>query len=420
MIFQFTRRRNSNGSTLGIALITTGIIGAALVSYLTMAKRQHQITSRSQTWNACIPVAEAGVEEALAHINANGTNGLGSQGWQLAGNYFTKANVVGSGKYRVTMTKDRPFEITAIGFYPMAGTGASLSRTVKVTTKDLSVFMGGVIARSSVAFNGNDVLIDSYDSRDSGKSSAGLYDPSKAGAKADLAYTGPIANLDVGNGNIWGHIYTSPGGSITTGPNGSVGSEAWNTGGNTGVEPEWHSTDLNYSFVEVVKPFVAGVPPTSGTVGGTYYRYILGDGEYEASSLGEKVLVVGDAVVYVAGDVKFTGQDRIDIQEDASLTLYCAGESVNFNEINNANKNSTSFQYYGLSSNKNIDFNGGTFYGAVYAPHANVKLNGTSEMYASVVANNFILNGNAAIHYDEALLDTGLSQGFVVDSWDEL
>jgi hypothetical protein len=49
-----------------------------------------------------------------------------------------------------------------------------------------------------------------------------------------------------------------------------------------------------------------------------------------------------------------------------------------------------------------------------------VNLNGNSVLYASVVANNIVLTGNAAIHYDEALQDVGLSQGHTVISWDEI
>jgi hypothetical protein len=268
--------------------------------------------------------------------------------------------------------------------------------------------------------NGNNTLIDSYDSTDPAKSTGGQYDVSKAGDAADIAFMGSLASLGIGNGNIWGKMFTSPTGIITTGPNGALGSEAWNQGGSNGVEPGWHSTDLNYTFVDVKKPFAAGLPPTSGTVNGVYYDYILGNGDYEVPSLGNKVLVAGHAVLYVAGNIQFTGPDVIDINSGASLAIYAAGATADFKTINNANNNSASFQYYGLPTNTKVDLNGSSFHGAVYAPQAAIKVSGNSVIYASLVADTVTVNGNAAIHYDESLINTGLSQGFVAASWDEL
>lgn len=405
---------------MGITLVTTGVIGAALATYLSLTGSQNQMTQRSQAWNTCIPVAEAGVEEALAHLNANKTNQLATQGWTLVGNLYSKSNAVGRGNYRVTISKTRPFEIISIGYYPFGDASAIVSRTLKVNTKDVGVFIGAIVAKTSITLNGNNVAADSYDSTDPTKSTGGLYDPAKAGDDADVAFTGSMSNLGLGNANIWGKLYSAPSSSFNLGPNGAVGSVAWNKSGAIGIEPGWQETDLNYTFVDVQKPFVSGVPPTSGTVNGTYYEYILGDGQYEASTLGSKVLVAGKAVLYVSGDIKFTGQDRIDIMNGATLAMYVAGASAEFLTINNSNKTSKAFQYYGLPTNTSMDWNGTQLHGAIYAPQATINLHGTSQIFASLVAKNVTFSGNASIHYDESLVDEGLSQGFVVSGWDEL
>ena len=62
--------RNSRcGNILVVTLCVAGVIGIVLVSALTLIKSQNQSVARSQAWNHCIPVIEAGLEEALAHLN---------------------------------------------------------------------------------------------------------------------------------------------------------------------------------------------------------------------------------------------------------------------------------------------------------------------------------------------------------------
>jgi hypothetical protein len=54
-------------------------------------------------------------------------------------------------------------------------------------------------------------------------------------------------------------------------------------------------------------------------------------------------LVTGNAVLYVTGDIKFTGSDSITINPGGSLTIYAAGANAQFNVINSSNPSATSF-----------------------------------------------------------------------------
>src|SRR5437773_8236157 len=75
------------GSTLLLTVVATGIIGLMLAAYLSLVKVQNISGFRSQAWNATIPVIEAGIEDALCHLNAHGSNavpGLRSEGWELS------------------------------------------------------------------------------------------------------------------------------------------------------------------------------------------------------------------------------------------------------------------------------------------------------------------------------------------------
>jgi hypothetical protein len=63
------------------------------------------------------------------------------------------------------------------------------------------------------------------------------------------------------------------------------------------------------------------------------------------------------------------------------------------------------------------------FYGAIYAPSADIQLNNSVEYHGSVVANSFIQNVGAGFHYDAALRNVAVNDEavrFVVKHWSEL
>ena len=53
--------RTAQGHTLLVALFTLLIIGMALLTYLQLQTNANQLVVRSQVWNACMPVLEAGI-----------------------------------------------------------------------------------------------------------------------------------------------------------------------------------------------------------------------------------------------------------------------------------------------------------------------------------------------------------------------
>src|SRR5437660_12829358 len=77
------------GSAYMTVIITAIVVVSMLVAYLKMITVQNQFSMRSQAWNRTVPVLEAGVEEALAHMNKNasplfgGLNGFNmtADGW---------------------------------------------------------------------------------------------------------------------------------------------------------------------------------------------------------------------------------------------------------------------------------------------------------------------------------------------------
>src|SRR6185503_18134630 len=140
-------------------------------------------------------------------------------------NTIYTSNTLGDGWYRVVIATNAIASnfvtITSTGNFPMPGTSTYVSRTVQATAFKIPLYKFAIYGRSGVDFKGNGVRIDSYDSRDSTKSTLGLYDPAKARDKGDIGtYNGtPGATYDLGNGNVWGHIYMGPKGKATVGSN---------------------------------------------------------------------------------------------------------------------------------------------------------------------------------------------------------
>lgn len=412
-------RRSRAGSILVVAVCTTAIIGVALFGYIQITSNQHRMAVRSQVWNACIPIAEAGIEEALTHCTRNFLTNLNTSGWQLTGNQYVKENKVGAGEFRVTISKTTPFEINSVGTLPLSGGRQGISRRVRVITENRGVFSGAMVVKSFVDLNGNNILTDSYDSRDSAKSTNQRYDPAKAGDKGDVACTAGVRNsvVQVGNANIWGKLFMGATATATCGPNGAVGSVAWHRANNSGIQPGWTHSDFNLSFPDVTPPFAdgSGFQPLSGQpLGNTKYEI---NGDWSG-----KIRVTGDATVYVHGDIKFGSTDSLEIAPGANLKVYCAGASAVFTTVVNANASATNFLYYGLPSNRSVELkgSGSKVTGGIYAPQANVVLSGGAELFGAVVGNSCKMNGHAQIHYDEALKFELPISGFVVNRWDEL
>src|SRR5437867_1164577 len=136
------------GNTLAATLCATVIVGLALICYLRLATNQNQLIVRSQVWNNCMPVVEAGVEEALAHLSANYATNMVSNGWLQSGQNYSLTNSVDNGYYEVNITTNLPYTVVATGYSPMPSKSLYVSRKIQVTTQNKGMFLGALVVRS--------------------------------------------------------------------------------------------------------------------------------------------------------------------------------------------------------------------------------------------------------------------------------
>lgn len=277
--------KSESGGILMLALtITTLLTLLTLASYFLLAKTQSRYVSRSQSWNSSIPAAEAGVEEALQHLNYNcvsnlingGRTAFTADGWTAT----NSGGYSGIGKQHVTYGDNADYyydvvvwtndlmhpEINAVGYAPavamnhtgpmFAAVGARtgmevVQRSLKVLTDPISVFQKALLTKGPMNLNGNGVAVDSFDPS---LTPGGRYDINFRNSKGDIA-TAQITNaLGVGGANIYGTVSTPYGGNVSVANNGAVGSVEWQEAGGTGIQQGWSRDDLNVKINDASLP----------------------------------------------------------------------------------------------------------------------------------------------------------------------
>jgi hypothetical protein len=449
-------QRCTRGSTLMLTVVTMGLIGFVLLAYLSLVRRQHAAVARSQAWNTAIPVIEAGVEEALTHLNAHGSTNLVCDGWTRANDIYFMKRTVGEGYYLtiisnwfVGTSNSRPV-IDSRGYIStalMAGAQPDwmlavvapvnpsqhyIVRGVRVHARAHGLFAKAMVAKGELRFNGG-VETDSFDSQDPALSTNGRYDPAKTRDNGDVASNDRIVNAVVGLGSvkIRGHVSTGPKGAVNFTGNAAAGSSVWVNGGNSGVQEGWFSDDMSVSFDEVPIPFTSGYfTPSAGNLGGTNYTYLLGTGKYRLDSVslknGHVIMVSGKAQLYVPGEFDLGSQGQMIIAPGASLELTVGGDiSLTGQGVVNATGEARNCVVYGRTNCTSIKMSGNSaFVGVIYAPSALFSLSGGGsvplDFIGASITGSVDMSGNYKFHYDESLANWGLARRFTVTSWNEM
>ena len=137
------------------------------------------------------------------------------------------------------------------------------------------------------------------------------------------------------------------------------------------------------------------------------------------------LLIVGDVILYVTGEIILGSSAELQIDDDASLILYLGGdfEGKNASTINNLTQETKKLQIYCLDSCENMLFkNNSDFYGVIYAPNAEVIMNNSANLYGSVIAKSFEQKNSGTFKYDASLRDASVNDEavrFVVTNWHE-
>lgn len=409
-----------NGSTLMVALIMCLTIGVVLASYLLLVGSRYKIIARSQSWNAAVPVMEAGVEEAMAHFHADPNNPT-ANGWTpaiLSGlQVYQKRRSFSEGSYFLATiynaTSNNPI-IYSAGFVPAPFQASNyISRTVKVGGTQMPLINVAFGAIDGIQMNGNGLAANSFNSSDPALSTNGQYDPSKATTNGNVASVfGPVS---LGNQTLAGNLYL--------GPTASSSVTASQVSGTI-------FTNYNVDFPDVVLPTTTWLPAattSSGSKNGSQIHDFTVSGDYYVNDSldlqvepGVTVRLRVDTMSFIPGNVNILSTNG----NSGTLTVYqVAGSGVMSGNVTVQSGRARNFYYYGLPGVTSITYGGtSSFIGIIYAPEANLILNGggnNNGLIGASITKTITMNGHYDFHFDEDLLSSGPSRGFTVISWRE-
>ena len=415
---------------LVITLIFCALVGLVLAAYLSMLRTQHKFSHRSAVWNDCVPLCEAGIEEALAHLNYSGTaNNFAINGWVLSGNLHRKDLFLNGGFVHMAISNDMPPTIYASGFLQAPLQTNHLNRRIQVRTKMNQRFPYAVLSKGGVTMSGANAYVDSYDSTDPLQSTLGKYNPLLRDDEATVATTSTIDGaINIGNATVYGDVATGPGGDVAL-SGGSVGSTLFNANPlNDGkIEGGHYADDVNVYIPDATLPTgFSGLPPQQNViVNGVSYSYVLGNGDYFLNSLnlsGGGVLVQGKARVHVAGQTSLSSTAHILLAPGATVEYYAGGDiNVSGRGWVNANGLAKDFNVYALNTCNSINYSGDAqFVGTIYAPRSDIKMSGGSDAFGAMVGKSITFSGDMSFHYDESLKGDPRQGRFVAASWQEL
>jgi hypothetical protein len=400
------------------------VFAIALGALLSGVSQEHRTTDRTVTWKTALPIAEAGIEEAMAHLNSGSPRETNGWAKNSTTGHLEKRRTFPDGYFETVISDTEPPVIRARGFVAAQPHTNYLSRTIEVTTRQWA--LAGIEVKDYVKC-GSDGVVDSYDSADPNHSTpTGQYDPAKAKDNVLVATISATPNkIDVGSRKIYGYVATG-GGSVQLGSNGKVGSKSWiqqpGTGGT--IEAGHYDPFFKTDFPPVVLPFRQGeglafIP--SGYIGTNYYKYIFGNGDYEVQQLrvgpSEKAIVIGKARILVIS--QFVAQGIFVVGAGASVEFYCQSPAVNITGHGFVNENGRAryLKLFGAPGNTDIRLQGSAdFLGIVYAPDTKVSMAGSSVYYGKVKSKSVDLSGGNAFHGDE---NTGEPR-YLIASWKEI
>ncbi len=233
------------------------------------------------------------------------------------------------------------------------------------------------------------------------------------GTNSTLADTLDLKNAAIVNGDAVIGVGGDPGVVISDTSGGIKG--------NTYIMPKEHE------LPPITVPESLSALPSSGTIYNN--TNISSSAKYDKIDLGNSkiITVKGEVSLYIVGDVILdnSAELRIINTNEASLILFVGGniEIKNGGVINNLSEDSKKLQIYGLDSCQNLTLkNGGDFYGAIYAPNADVVMMNSGDMFGSVIGKSVEQKNSSTFHYDVSLRDVSIEDigvRFVVKQWQE-
>ncbi len=474
-------RQTARGSALIWTILLITVLSAVAAELLHVVSTKYYSTLHTAVWQESLLAAESGVDLAIVELRKSlfpapnqawagwsnaPANGVVSYGLTtvpnagLAGTPMTiEVNVDAPSELKDPVNLWQYYRVRTVGTMPITGpvrtgdnrqdnrlrklslrwdrftgglltsqelTAPRVSRRLEAIVRPVSAFDQAIMSVGALDLTDNDIIIDSYDSRDPLKSTSSRYDVTKRQRNGNIATDGAI--LNAGNAHVYGDVATNAG----------VASGIANI---TGIErndfyqdpipvgsPSWPSINPSPMVVSGTTTIPASSVPGSSasryqisslTLAGTQTLSLTGNPDGSPSYI----------EIYITGDTSVTGNGQITLGAGVQAKIYCAGNvAIAGNGVINLNGKPGDLLLYGINPTDPSTLRtfaiGGTslLAAAVYAPAFDVQINngGTrGSVFGSFVGKTVKLNGVTDLHYDEALGSGGTINNYKIVSWFE-
>jgi hypothetical protein len=466
-------RGEESGIAMIVAVVLLGVMGTLMALVLTVSTHTNFATGHGRSWVQALHVGEAGVNQAIAQLQATGG--------AFSGN-FTGSTEEGNFSVTVTHQARNRFQIDATG---TVGTGAGLTATRKirvsmapptafkyalfsnttVDTKNNDLIVGDIWANQNVIVDQGDTITGSVTAATgyvqvnnggvvTGDAWSGGFNPSTGqaiylstsatiGGTAKASVTAPTDPITCGNesqsnykvrldggAHIAGDVKTwgTNTGSGTVGPPGAVTSNICTAAPATEPMPVYTYSPSNYDSSSLHEFGTATAP--SATAVSDFQDYVAAhktnfSGTFFVNQSGPvnqdvrvdltNVTITGDTTIVTNTPIFTNGMD--DNTTDAILTLVStykppAGSTCDLNQ----DKSECS-----VHLKNNFDPSDKTAV-LVYAPYGPVAVKNNQIQFGAVYADTIEIKNNQSMTYDsriERVVGFG-PETYVVQTWFEL
>jgi hypothetical protein len=328
-------------------------------------------------------------------ITADDRSKLFGQTLLLGTTAFTTSGLVsGDGIAGVTLTSAGAAGGAAVGTYPIVASdavgaaGTNLDNySIGYVDGTLTVTLAGIVGLESVTVNGDNSLIDSFDS------SAGAYGPGNMGTAVSLLSNGVVT---LGGATVHGDVRSTQASvvlkdsALVTGDV-TAGTTIKNGGTINGTAtPNSPAALMTPAPVPDCSPFGA----VSGIGGKSSYNPAKGDLTVKSSvTLADGTYCFHNVTLSGGGMLRVTGP--VTIKLTGELDVGGSSNLVNATSVPANLKISSSFV-----GGTGVDLSGVDAYVSIYAPRTGITLSGQSTVFGSLLGRALSVSGDSAVHFD--------------------
>jgi hypothetical protein len=404
----YQNRSRQRGSAIVGVLLVGVVVLVVVTGYLRTSLAQLTSADQSHLALSLDTLVDAAADRTLLMLHSGNTAHWQSEGqlrwrtfedWQL--DVDTPASVW------VALEEATDGLVMLIHASARQRNGRLIQRTAEIQLNRQSPFIYGLEVHDGFTLNGNNIILDSFDSSNGPYANPGnrndrliVLSPATASGSARL-----------NNANLYGSLYVGAADALALGPQSRVRRSQTPSGQRIDDKAIRHDIRLDRPFpVAMPQPedpilWAGGEAVEIGDRSGfTTESYVFDDLQIRAN---ETVRVVGRVRWYVNGDLHIHG--NLVIEEDGDLELYLNGDlHAGGGAILNTSEQSEHLRIFVTSSQPTILQLAGNarFAGAIYAPYANFRLAGggnNGHFLGAAVLGSIDINGRYQFHFDEAL-----------------